>query len=162
MNEARAPGRRVSYLDLVTLPSAPFWARCQTKAVLSAWQLHPETVETARLLVSELVTNALRTAGRPPGQLAASWLDDVQRICLTLRLLPGRVVIEVFDNDPHPPVPARASTDAESGRGLMLVDALTKEWSYFFPPSGGKVVYLRDRPAGLSPVLAFRHPGQRG
>ena len=23
----------------------------------------------------------------------------------------------------------------------MLIDALAKEWSYFFPPSGGKVVY---------------------
>ncbi len=23
----------------------------------------------------------------------------------------------------------------------MLIDALTKEWSYFFPPDGGKVVY---------------------
>ena len=32
-------------------------------------------------------------------------------------------------------------TDAENGRGLMLVDALSKEWSYFFPPGGGKVVY---------------------
>ncbi len=34
-----------------------------------------------------------------------------------------------------------AETDAESGRGLMLVQALSKEWSYFFPPSGGKTVY---------------------
>jgi len=141
MTEARAPGHRVSYLDLVTLPSAPFWARRQTEAVLGAWQLPQETTETAQLLVSELVTNALQTASRPPGQLTGSWLDDVQRICLTLRLLPGQVVIEVSDNDRHPPVLARASIDAESGRGLMLVDALAKEWSYYCLPSGGKVVY---------------------
>ena len=33
------------------------------------------------------------------------------------------------------------SWDAESGRGLFIVDALSKHWSYFFPPGGGKVVY---------------------
>jgi hypothetical protein len=36
---------------------------------------------------------------------------------------------------------ADASTDDESGRGLMLVQALSKEWGYFFSPSGGKVTY---------------------
>lgn len=34
-----------------------------------------------------------------------------------------------------------AGHDAESGRGLMLVSALSKEWSYFCLPGGGKVVY---------------------
>lgn len=137
----REPGEDVSYLELVTLPSAPFWARRHTQAALNAWWLWPETIETAELLVSELVTNALRAASCPPGQSAGSWLDDVQRICLTLRLLPRRLVIEVFDNDPQPPVLAEASADAESGRGLILVDALTKEWGYYFLPAGGKVVY---------------------
>ena len=31
--------------------------------------------------------------------------------------------------------------DAENGRGLVIVDALSKQWSYFFLPGGGKVVY---------------------
>ena len=31
--------------------------------------------------------------------------------------------------------------DYENGRGLILVDALSREWSYFYPPGGGKVVY---------------------
>jgi len=35
---------------------------------------------------------------------------------------------------------AAADHDAEAGRGLMLVQALSKEWSYFFTP-GGKTVY---------------------
>ena len=43
--------------------------------------------------------------------------------------------------DACPPVLTDADDEAESGRGLVLVDALSKEWSYFFPPGGGKVVY---------------------
>jgi len=50
-------------------------------------------------------------------------------------------VIEVSDSDPNPPVLTDAPPDAESGRGLMLVQAFSKEWSYYFPPSGGKTTY---------------------
>jgi hypothetical protein len=63
------------------------------------------------------------------------------RISLTLRHLPGKVVIEVFDHDPNPPILVDADTDAEGGRGLLLVEALSKEWGHFFPPAGGKIVY---------------------
>jgi len=49
--------------------------------------------------------------------------------------------VEVFDTDTNAPVLCDADADAENGRGLMLVDGLAKEWSYFFPPGGGKVVY---------------------
>ncbi len=135
----REPGCEVSYLELVTLPSAPFWARRHTRAALHAWQLHPDTVETAELLVSELVTNTLKADG--PVHQPNTGIDQVERIALTLRLMPGRVVIEVFDNDPNPPVMTNATDDAESGRGLMLVQALSKEWGHHFLPSGGKTVY---------------------
>ena len=54
---------------------------------------------------------------------------------------PGRIVIEVSDPDPRPPVLTDAGPEAESGRGLILVQALSKEWSYFYPPTGGKTVY---------------------
>jgi len=137
----RREPEETSYLELATLPSAPFWARCQTKASLKAWQVWPDLIEIAELLVSELVTNAIKTAGLPPAYPANSNLDGVERISLTLRLLPGRLVIEVFDNDPNPPLPTDASVDAESGRGLMLVQALSKEWGYYFPPAGGETVF---------------------
>lgn len=137
----REPGEEVSYLELVTLPSAPFWARRHTRAALRAWQLWPETTETAELLVSELVTNAINAAACGPGQTARADIDYAERICLTLRLLPGRIIIEVFDNNPRPPVLADTGTDAENGRGLILIQALSKEWGHFFPPSGGKVVH---------------------
>ncbi len=135
---ARHEPAEVSRLDLATLPSAPFWARRQTQASLTAWQLPPETIETATLLVSELVTNATRASS--PEQ-PASDLRRAERISLTLRLEPGRLVIEVSDSNPDPPVLAPADTDAESGRGLMLVQALSTEWGHRYPPAGGKIVF---------------------
>jgi hypothetical protein len=50
------PGEAVSYPELVTLPSAPFWARRQTRAALRSWRIWAETIETAELLVSELAS----------------------------------------------------------------------------------------------------------
>ncbi len=139
--EPRAPGEAISYLELVALPSAPFWARCHTKAALHAWRQWPEAIETAVLLVSELVTNAAKASGPPAERLRYSDLMNVERISLTLRHLPGRIVVEVSDNDPNPPVLANVGTDAEDGRGLMLVQALSKEWGHFSPSAGGKTVY---------------------
>ncbi len=60
---------------------------------------------------------------------------------LSLRNFNEILLIEVYDADGNPPVLCNADAEAENGRGLMLIDALAKEWSYFFPPGGGKVVY---------------------
>jgi anti-sigma regulatory factor (Ser/Thr protein kinase) len=139
--QPRVPGEAVSYLDLDALPNAPYWARCLTKSSLRAWRLWPETVETAELLVSELVTNAVRAASAGKEHLTYSSLAGAGRVSLTLRHLPGRVIVEVFDTCQRPPLLTDAGADDESGRGLLLVQALSKEWGYFFAPSGGKVVY---------------------
>jgi hypothetical protein len=56
-------GEEISYLELATLPSAPFWARTQAKAALMAKLMPSETIETAEHLVSELVTNASAPRG---------------------------------------------------------------------------------------------------
>jgi len=81
----------------------------------------------------------LKTSGPDnPTQLTYADLAGVQRISLTLRHLPGRVVIEVFDHDPNPPVLSDADTDAEGGRGLMLVQALSKEWVTSSRPLAGR------------------------
>jgi anti-sigma regulatory factor (Ser/Thr protein kinase) len=140
-SQQQRPGEAVSYLELAALPSAPFWARSQTKIALRAWHLPPETIETAELLASELVTNAIAATGPVRDRLTYPELIGVERISLTLRHLPGRVIIEVFDTSPNPPVLDYVDTDAESGRGLVLVQALSKEWNHFSPPSGGKVVF---------------------
>jgi anti-sigma regulatory factor (Ser/Thr protein kinase) len=100
-----------------------------------------DTAETAELLVSELVTNAVRFTDDPTRTMRYSERADASPISLSLRHFREGLLIEVYDTDSNPPIRSRADEDAESGRGLMLVDALSKEWSYFFPPGGGKVVY---------------------
>jgi len=53
-------------LALAALPTSPFWARRYTRFFLDSCQgMSEATAETAELLVSELVTNAVRFAGHP-------------------------------------------------------------------------------------------------
>lgn len=138
----REPDERVSSLQLATLPSAAGWARRFTATVLHSWLMWPETIETAELLISEIVTNSIKAAGPPPaGPLTYSDLDRIGRIVVTLRLLPGQVVMEVADNDPCPPLLKDVDSESESGRGLLLVQALSKDWGFEYSPSGDKVVF---------------------
>jgi hypothetical protein len=108
--------------------------------LLAGWGLS-EFKDAAEAVVSELVTNAIRASCPEFGRLAQVRPDAGETVSLTLSLLPGRVVIEVFDNDPSPPVRADVGPESESGRGLVIVDMLSSEWGYRYPPSGGKVVF---------------------
>jgi hypothetical protein len=50
--------------------------------------------------------------------------------------------VEVQDENFRPPEPNQAGLDDESGRGLMLVDALTERWGWDLPANGrGKIVW---------------------
>src|SRR5262245_23115422 len=89
-----AAAELIAYLELAALPTAPHWARNQTKIVLRAWRLWPETIDTAELLVSELVTNAVKITSQPPDHLTRSELATTAQITVTLRYAPGRVAIE--------------------------------------------------------------------
>ena len=93
--------------------------------------------ETAGLVVAELAANAV-LHGRVPGR-------DF-RLALTLTP-PHELLIELTDTrtDAHPPSHRRQLRDvqAESGRGLLLVDALTEAWGVRSRPEGrpGKTVW---------------------
>jgi hypothetical protein len=129
-------------LALVRLPTSPFWARRYTRMFVNSCRGIGEGItETAELLASELVTNAVRFARDPGCAPRDSESAVASVISLSLRHFRGSLLIEVYDADDNPPVLSVPSDDAESGRGLVLVNALSKEWSYFFPPGGGKVVY---------------------
>jgi hypothetical protein len=52
-----------------------------------------------------------------------------------------QLLILVWDASPLPPVPIRASDDAENGRGLLLVDDLSIRWGHFQHHGGGKAVW---------------------
>ena len=134
-----APARPAQPLNagtvgLVAMPSAPFWARRYTRWFLNSCQgVSTGTAETAELLVSELVTNSVRFSGDPAPNASAFQAGERTPDHAVPAAFPRELLIEVFDTDANPPVLADASGDAESGRGLMLVDALSKEWSYFRP-----------------------------
>src|SRR5262249_8757785 len=69
--------------------------------------------------------------------------DRRRRIGMTLRLLrDGQVRIEVADHDPGLPVQPDTDPESESGRGLQLIEALSKEWGVTPLSCGGKVVYV--------------------
>jgi len=125
----QAPPAEVGTIVLPALPIAPSWARRYTRFFLDSCQgIMPDMTEEAELIVSELVTNAVRFGAARPALLSLRNFREVLRI-------------EVHDADSNPPILSSADGSAENGRGLMLVNALSKEWSYSFPPEGGKIVY---------------------
>src|SRR6516162_7638630 len=129
-------------LTLVTLPTSPFGARRYTRTFLGSCRgIGEDTIQTAELLVSELVTNAVRFAADPARTPRHPGRPNASLISLSLRQFREHLLIEIYDTDEHPPILSGHDDDAESGRGLVLVSALSKEWSCFFPPGGGKVVY---------------------
>ncbi|MFB7500167.1 SpoIIE family protein phosphatase [Streptomyces sp. NPDC056161] len=99
---------------------------------LSSWGL-AEISDTLRLIVSEIVTNALIHAG-----------SDVD---LRLRAFADHVRLEVRDSDSNPPVPSplalaeEENAQAEHGRGLLIVEALSNQWNTS-PNGRGKTVWL--------------------
>ena len=101
-------------LSLVTLPTSPFWARRYTRSFLNSCRgMSESTAETAELIVSELVTNAVRFSGDPARTLRYSERADAGLIALSLRHFADGLLIEVYDTDSNPPV----LCDRGRGRG---------------------------------------------
>lgn len=119
-------------LDVGALPTAPGSARAWTRRVLREWRL-PALTDTAELVVSELTTNAM-LASRGPGR---------PFIRLALALDHGELAISVRDYCPGVPEPANAAADDETGRGLLLVEAVSSRsgWYTFGDGTPGKVVW---------------------
>ncbi|WP_244190612.1 ATP-binding SpoIIE family protein phosphatase [Streptomyces caeruleatus] len=103
---------RVATWDLPAEPVAVAQARKDATAQLAAWGLDDAGFVT-ELVVSELVTNAIRYA-EPPIQLRL--IHDRNLIC------------EVSDASGTAPHMRRARTFDEGGRGLLLVAQLTAAW----------------------------------
>jgi anti-sigma regulatory factor (Ser/Thr protein kinase) len=130
-----------SVLAIAALPTATPCARLHARNIACEWGLG-HLAGTIELLVSELVTNAVQASvdhdGRP------RYSPDTGLACIHLRLSTDGLsaLVEVWDENFQLPSPTQASLDDESGRGLMLVDALAERWGWDPPPSGrGKVVW---------------------
>jgi hypothetical protein len=131
-----------SFLELGALPTAAPCARLHSTLVLWEWQLGA-LVRTAGLVVSELVGNAVQaSAGLTGSRFAGHWTPGTPPVRMWLSADDHRVVIQVWDGSDRPPVPQPVEPEADSGRGLLLVGALSAEWGCYTPEkSSGKVVW---------------------
>ncbi|MFJ8770558.1 SpoIIE family protein phosphatase [Streptomyces microflavus] len=115
----------VAYWYLEPEDAAPGRARRLARRALGRWGLD-EMSDEVELLVSEVVTNAVRYAERP----------------VTLRLLRTDILrCEVGDDSPQLPRQRRARETDEGGRGLFLVNRLARRWGAT-RLSTGKVVWF--------------------
>ncbi|HEX6471722.1 MAG TPA: ATP-binding protein [Streptosporangiaceae bacterium] len=117
--------------SLLAVPSSVGLARDLAEVQLRKWGLVEVTGEVV-LVVSELLTNAVKAN---PGELVE----------FEMYLLPGALMIEIWDPSPEPPMPRTAGPDDTSGRGLAIVELITEIWGTRRPPRGGKTVWARLR-----------------
>ena len=108
-------GTRVdAAMTLAAEPTSGAAARRFVERSLTRVPADPERLEAVVLLASELVTNAVLHAAAP---------SEVR-----LRVRHGRVRLEVHDPSPLLPSPRPQDPDAASGRGMILVAALSDAW----------------------------------
>ncbi|WP_282700810.1 ATP-binding protein [Streptomyces sp. CC219B] len=121
-------------LDLLALPKAVPEARRAVRAHLDA------PCPDVQLCVSELLTNVLRHLG--------------EGTAVTLRLArtpDGGIRLEVTDPDPHAWLILRQPlADDETGRGLLLLDAVARRWGVRLTPTG-KTVWCELPPPAVRP-----------
>ena len=127
-----------SHLELAAFPSAVPCARLHAKQIVWEWGLG-SIAEAGELVVSEIGTNAVNVSAGADGSVPG--YDEWQsRSCIALFLASDRsqVLVQVWDGSPDPPVQASTDEDSESGRGLLLVEALCEDWGWHLPAGGSK------------------------
>jgi len=130
MAPPRPAERHGCRVRLATGPAAPAEARRRVRDAIRSWQV-PVDLDAALLLTSELVTNAIR---HEAGQGA-------QAVMLAIASSRGRLRVDVHDTSCSLPAVAEVPADAETGRGLLLVETLSDEWGFYRTPAG-KAVYF--------------------
>jgi anti-sigma regulatory factor (Ser/Thr protein kinase) len=124
-----------SHLELPARPESARSARVHTRNILRQWDLEA-LADTVELLVSELVTNAVRAAALVPPQPVRFWLTSDR----------AAVLIQVWDGDFSHPVCQDEGLEAEAGRGLLLVETLSAQWGCCASDGqAGKVVWALVR-----------------
>jgi len=122
------PGAALSIVEttLEPRPEQVAAGRRFVRDVVTAWD-QAELADTASLLASEILTNAVRHARRP--------------VALRLRLMPDEIITEVADDYARPPRRVLPALEDEEGRGLTLVEALAHSWGTL-PTGAGKIVWF--------------------
>ncbi|MET9905831.1 ATP-binding protein [Streptomyces sp. NPDC006476] len=114
---AGAAAERRFRFELAAHPGSPAQARHLTKARLNGWSVCEDICDTAALVVTELVTNALvHTAS---SHIVCELHDGTDLV---------RIAVRDEGCAPGAPHPSRARPEEEHGRGLLLIDALCHAW----------------------------------
>jgi anti-sigma regulatory factor (Ser/Thr protein kinase) len=118
-------------------PASAAAARCRTRAWLRGHPVGEDAAETAVLIISELVANAVTHGG---GDL----------VSCGLQLTDGLLRIEVTDHGigQDRPVIRRPAPDDLSGRGLLLVSTLACAWGVIPAGLSGWTVWAAVRATG--------------
>lgn len=139
---------RVPALDLPADRTSPARARRFVSEVMESWGLDGEAVDDGELLVSELVTNAVlhaRSASRV----------EVVRVRRAVR-------VRVCDRSPARPHVRDYGPQAVTGRGLLLVERLSRRWGIEVDGDGKCVWFeLNPRPAGAEKSVAAKASRRR-
>jgi anti-sigma regulatory factor (Ser/Thr protein kinase) len=120
-------------VGLAAVPESVREARDFARTVLYSWDL-AGMFDDVRLVVSELVTNALRYS---TGYVAGGGTP----IRLSLLRAGGRLTCAVTDPCDQIPVHRDPDSSSQSGRGLHLVEAFSHSWNWAPLSSQGKVVW---------------------
>ena len=125
-------------LELEPELSAVRQARALIREPLKRWGLE-ELIDSSELLVSELVTNAIKYANGP--------------VRLRLILEPDSLTCEVHDSSPALPRVLQVDKDAENGRGLHVVSQMSSRWGVR-RTHAGKVVWCEQQvPAEVTEAM---------
>ena len=106
-------------------PIAAEQARVLLRLVLAEWRMSG-VVDDALVIAAELVSNAVK-------------IGDVFHISLSRQ--DHNVLIEVSDSSEALPERQPQSVDRVDGRGLLLVEACSKEWGWRLEETGGKTIW---------------------
>ncbi|NVI92246.1 ATP-binding protein [Actinomadura sp. BRA 177] len=101
--------------------------------VFGGWGLEDHV---ARTVISELATNAVKHGSR----------DGDLVVVRAFRRDDGCAVVEAWDRSDAVPVVRPVDYAAESGRGLMLMEALVRRWGTRPLSEGGKIVWAEIEP----------------
>ncbi|MEU6370588.1 SpoIIE family protein phosphatase [Streptomyces sp. NPDC046931] len=130
------PAHHVATWHLDQHAKAVATARTHTRQQLALWGIDEETAYTTEMIVSELVTNAVRY-GTPP---------------LRLQLIKDRALTcEVHDSNSLAPRLRHANTIDEGGRGLFIIAQLAQNWGVRYSLDGKTVWAEKSLPTATTP-----------
>ncbi|MCX4545679.1 ATP-binding protein [Streptomyces sp. NBC_01565] len=122
----------IQHLELPRHPGAAIRAREAASQILGdavsrGQRVTPAAADIALLIVSELVTNAVRHTRGP--------------CTLDLKVGDGAIDIKVTDSSPTPPEPRPPHVDGTGGWGWILVNHLARQITVRPSPHGGKIIH---------------------